>query len=216
MILYLAAAVVGVVLIVFLVLQLTKSSGNNAAGGSPTQSTGTSTAAAPGAAGSGYALTQASKVGAFPLNQAVTRQLTTIATNRWAPVAARIKSSGAGQPGQPVVGIYDLGSVSSYASSTYKGLVFVGYNGTFDPQAVIRLERSALKSSRLVKAGPHGGEMICGYDTSTGKDASECVFVTKTTFGTVEFLEHGSNIKYPGASAIALQVRQAVEVPAKA
>ena len=77
---------------------------------------------------------------------------------------------------------------------------------------MIKLERSNLVSSRVVKAGPHGGEMVCGYNTSGGSDASECVWVTKTTFGEVEFLKGEVPVKYPGASKLALQVRNAVEV----
>jgi len=66
----------------------------------------------------------------------------------------------------------------------------------------------------MVKAGTHGGEMVCGYNTSGGSDASECVWVTKTTFGEVEFLNGQEPVKYPGAADLALQVRNAVEVPA--
>ena len=63
-----------------------------------------------------------------------------------------------------------------------------------------------------MKAGPHRGEMVCGYNTSGGSDASECVWVTKTTFGEVEFLQGQAPMKYPGASKLTLQVRNAVEV----
>ena len=110
-----------------------------------------------------------------------------------------------------VTGIYDTGGSSSYTSSTYQGLVFVGYDGTFDPAAVIKIVRSHLKSSRVVDPGAHGGQMACGYNT-TAADASECVWVTKTTFGVVEFIRDGQTAKQSGASALALKVRQAVEV----
>ena len=56
--------------------------------------------------------------------------------------------------------------------------------------------------------------MVCGYNTSGESDASECVWVTKTTFGEVEFLNGQQPVKYPGASNLALQVRNAVEVQA--
>jgi hypothetical protein len=79
---------------------------------------------------------------------------------------------------------------------------------------VIKLERTVLVSSRVVKPGPHGGQMVCGYNTSGASDASECVWVTKTTFGEVEFLNGQVPVKYPGASNLALQVRNAVEVKA--
>jgi hypothetical protein len=38
------------------------------------------------------------------------------------------------------------------------------------------------------------------------------VWVTKTTFGVVEFIRDGKPAKQSGASALALKVRQAVEV----
>ena len=115
-------------------------------------------------------------------------------------------------PGKAVTGIYDTGRSSDFKSATYQGLVFVGYDGTFDPAAVIKIVRLHLKSSRVVDPGPHGGEMACGYNTTSGAHASECVFVTKTTFGVVEFIKDGEPAKQGGASVLALKVRQAVEV----
>jgi hypothetical protein len=56
--------------------------------------------------------------------------------------------------------------------------------------------------------------MVCGYNTSTGPDASECVWVTPTTLGEVQFLHAATPVKYPGAAALALDVRNAVEVHA--
>ena len=90
-------------------------------------------------------------------------------------------------------------------------MLFVGYDGTFNQAAVISLARAQLKSSRTVKAGPNGGEMVCGYNTSTGSEASECVWVTKTTFGQVDFLAGATPVKYQGAAELALEVRAAVE-----
>ena len=49
-------------------------------------------------------------------------------------------------------------------------MVVVAYDGTFNPDAVIKLEQAKLVSSRAVPAGPHGGKMLCGYNTSTGSD----------------------------------------------
>ena len=45
--------------------------------------------------------------------------------------------------------------------------------------------------------------MMCGYDRSTGSDASECLWVTTSTFGQVEFIEGETPVKYLGASEIA-------------
>ena len=134
--------------------------------------------------------------------------------NQTSSAANEFKAKGAGTLGKGTVGVYDLTSVKSINSSAFKGIIFVGYDGTFNPKTVIKLVRSTLVSSRVVNAGPHGGDMVCGYDTSGGSDASQCVWVTKTTFGEVEFLEGQSMVKYPGASKLALEVRSAVEVHA--
>ena len=210
MALYLAAAVVGVVVIVFLVIQLTKSGANKAAGGSSTPTVG-STVGATGT--NGFVFTQAAKVGtSFPLNKTATRVYTTTAVNAGSAVANEINARGYGKPGKVTVGVYDLTPVASITSSAFRGIAFTGYDGTFNTNSVIRLERSMLVSSRVVKAGPNGGQMVCGYSTSGGSEASECVWVTKTTFGEVEFLNGQVATKYPGASKLALEVRKAVEV----
>lgn len=55
--------------------------------------------------------------------------------------------------------------------------------------------------------------MICGYaTTASGAQASECVWVTKDTFGQVQFIAGQTQVKYPGAAALALKVRDVVEV----
>jgi hypothetical protein len=214
MALYLAAAVIGVVVIVFLVIRLTKSGTDNPATGSSTPSTGATTAAT---GPNVYVFTQAAKVGTstgFALNKTATKVFTPVAVNQSTPIAAQIKTKGYGQLGKFTVGIYDLTPVTSITSSAFKGIAFFGYGGTFNPNSVIKLERTVLVSSRVVKPGPHGGQMVCGYNTSGASDASECVWVTKTTFGEVEFLNGQVPVKYPGASNLALQVRNAVEVKA--
>jgi hypothetical protein len=211
MVLYLAASVVGVVVIVFLVIHLTKTGTNNAAGGSSTPGT-TATAGAQNAA-AGLVLIQATKVGKFPLNKAVTGQVATAARAQSAPIVDAMKANGAGRPGRAVTGVYDLGTVSSL-SSAYKGIVFVGYDGAYKPAAVIKIVRNHLVSSRVVKPGPNGGDMVCGYNTSSGSDASECVFVTKTTFGVVQFIKGEVPVKSPAAYSLTIQVRNAVEVHA--
>ena len=212
MALYLAAAVVGVVVIVFVVVQLTKSGGNKAAAGSSTPSTG-STAATGSNATSGYVFTQAAKVGtSFPLNKAATKAFTPTLVNQSGFITGQIKARDYGEPGKVTVGVYDLAPVTSISSTSFRGIAFTGYDGTFNPKSVINLMRSTLVSSRVVNPGPHGGEMVCGYDTSGGPEASECVFVTETTFGQVHFLEGQVAVKYPDASKLALEVRNAVEV----
>ena len=211
MVLYLASSVVGVVLIVFLVIHLTQSgTSTTGATGSATPSTG---ATATAGADVKYGLTTPAKIGDFPLNSVATKAFATVAEEQATPVVNEIKARGAGHPGSSFFAMYDLGSSTNIASSSYKGVAFVGYDGTFNPAAVIKFEKTQLKSSRMVKAGPHGGEMMCGYNTSSGAEASECLWVTPHTFGQVEFIEDQVPVKYQGASAIALEIRDAVEVP---
>jgi hypothetical protein len=213
MVLYLAASVIGVAAIVFLVVHLTNSGGGNAASGSSTP-TGGATAGGGANGANGYVFTQAASVGTFPLNKAVTKEVSAAARAQSSTVASALKAKKAGTPGQSVTGVYDTGQVTTLTSSAYKGIVFIGYDGTFDPAAVIKIVRSHLVSSRVVPPGPHGGQMVCGYNTSTGTEVSECVWVTKTTFGIVEFIKGGRPVKQGGAPALTLKVRQAVEVKA--
>jgi hypothetical protein len=211
MILYLLGALLGVALIVLLVVHLTTSGSNPAAGS--TSSPGTSSGATAGTA-SAFAFTKAAKVGVFPLNAAATRAYASAAKHDAAPVAHAIKVSGAGQPGRELVAVYDLSQVTAVTVGDFKAIRFVGFDGTFNPDAVITYMKTELTSTRTVNPGPHGGKMVCGYNASSGTRASECVWVTPTTFGLVKFYVGQSAVKYPGASAIALQVRSAVEVKA--
>ena len=79
----------------------------------------------------------------------------------------------------------------------------------------MNLIQKNLKSSRVVNAGPHGGKMVCGYNTSNNSVASECVWATTTTFGIVEYFNHGQPAKVGNASRLALKVRAAVEARAQ-
>jgi hypothetical protein len=209
MVLYLLASVVGVVVIVLLVVHLTKTGTNTPAAGSSTPAS-TSTA---GTQGSVYVLAAAPSAGSYKLNAAATRDYSRQAKNQIASVVDQIRASGAGRSRGDVVAVYDLGSVTSPSSPDFKAVAFVGFEGTFNPAAVIRYEQTQLVSTRIVSAGRNGGEMMCGYNRSTGSDASECLWVTKTTFGQVEFIVGQTLVKYPGAPDIALTVRQAVETP---
>ena len=212
MILIPVAAAVAVVAIVLGAVYLTKGGKGTPSTSSSSPGTGTTAVGGPNGTGS-YVLTQAPKVGAFPLNKAATKAAAPLVQQQTGTVGHALKAKKAGVPGKAVTAIYDTGGNTDFKSGTYQGLVFVGYDGTFDPAAVIKIVRSHLKSSRIVDPGPHGGEMACGYNTTTpGDDASECVWVTKTTFGVVEFVKDGKTAKQPGASALALKVRQAVEV----
>jgi hypothetical protein len=113
-----------------------------------------------------------------------------------------------------IVAMYDLTPVTNPSATNFEAISFLGYLGTFNENAVIAFERTQLRSSRIVAAGPHGGKMICGYATAAGAEASECVWVTKYTFGEVQFIVGPSAVKFPGSAALALKVREVVEVPA--
>jgi len=211
MVLYLAAAVIGVAAIVFLVVHMTKNSGGSAASGTSTPSTG-----APAAAGPHYVVIQAGHVGTYPLNQQAASQASAAMKSQWAPITSKLASAGAGQPTKSVLAIYNMGTSSSVTSPGYKGLVFVGYDGTFNPANVIKLVQKNLVSTRVVvDAGPHGGKMMCGYNTAGGAEASECVWATTTTVGIVEYYNHGHPAKVAGFGKLALQVRDAVEARAQ-
>ena len=212
MVLYLAAAVIGVVAIVYFVVHMTKNSGSTSASGTSTPSA-TSPAAG---AGPHYVFKLAGDVGRYPLNQQAVSQLSAQMKGQSAPITNKLASSGAGTPAKSVVGIYDMGTSSSLTSPSYKGLVFVGYDGTFTPANVIKLVQKNLVSTRVVvDAGPHGGQMMCGYNTVSGAAASECVWATKTTVGIVEFYNHGHPAKVAGFGKLALEVRDAVEARAQ-
>jgi hypothetical protein len=215
MIVYLVGAVLGVALIVLLVIHMTKTGSNTAAGSTSSPSTSTSPSAAAGTA-SGLVLTQAAKAGTHPLNATATRDYTKVADEQAVPIAAAIKARGAGHTSKELVAVYDLSSVSSVAASDFRAIGFVGFDGTFNPDAVIKYMKTQLASTRTVNPGQHGGKMICGYNTSTGTEASECLWVTPTTFGMVDFIVGQAEVKYPGASNLALEVRNAVEVNASA
>ena len=210
-VLYLAAAVIGVAAIVFLVIHVAKGGSSTASG----TSTPGATTTAGAAAGQGFVLRQAAAVGKYPLNKPGSTVIASGIKGATANVVKKMASAGAGRPGKPVVGVYDMGASNSFKSASYKGLMFVGYDGTFNPAKLMNLVRKNLKSSRVVNAGPHGGQMICGYDTSSGSSVSECAWATATTFGTVGFVNHGQLAKIPGAPKFALKVRDTVEVRAQ-
>ena len=210
MVLYLAAAVIGVAVIVYLVIHLAKSGSGNAASGTSTPG---STATA--AAGQVYVLRQAASVGQYPLNKPGATLIASGLKGANSNIIKKMASTGAGKPGKSVIGVYDMGRSTSLESSSYKGLMFIGYDGTFNPTKLMNLVQSNLKSSRVVNAGPHGGKMVCGYDTSSGSEVSECVWATKTTFGTVGFFDGGQPAKISGAPKLALKVRAAVEARAQ-
>jgi hypothetical protein len=186
--------------------------GSNTASGTSTPG---ATATAGGGAGQGFVLRQVAVVGKYPLNKPGSTAIAAGIKGATANVVKKMAAAGAGTPGKPVVGVYDMGKSNSFKSASYKGLMVVGYDGTFNPTKLMNLVRKNLKSSRVVNVGPHGGQMVCGYDTSSGSPVSECAWATTTTFGTVGFVNHGHLAKIAGAPGLALKARDAVEVRAQ-
>jgi hypothetical protein len=211
MVLYLLSSVVGVVVIVLLVVHLTKTGTNSAAGGGSTPGTTSTPTAGPA---SQYALTAVADAGPYKLNATATRSLSQGMKAGLASLGSVLKARGGGRTSKDVVAVYNLGSVTDPSASDFKAIDFFGYDGTFNPPAVIKFEQTQLTSTRMVNAGPHLGQMMCGYSRSNGSDVSSCFWVTKSTFGMVDFVVGGTPVKYKGASNIALTVRDAVEVPA--
>jgi hypothetical protein len=214
MVLYLTAATVGVAAIVFLVIHLAKSGSNTASGTSTTGATPTAAGGGQGS-GQGYVLHQAASVGKYPLNKTAVSQVSGAITTATSKITSKMAATGSGKPGKSVIGIYDMGPTTSLLAPSYKGLVFVGYNGTFNPANLMNLIQKNLKSSRAVNPGAHGGKMVCGYNTTNGAVASECAWATSTTFGVVEYFNHGAPAKVGGAPKLALKVRDAVEARAQ-
>jgi predicted lipoprotein with Yx(FWY)xxD motif len=209
MVLYLLASVVGVVVIVLLVVHLTKSGSNNPAAGSSTNGTNT-----PAAGPVSYVFKTPDSVGQFKLNQSATRTFAQANRAGLTALASELKNGGEGRASKDVVAVYDLSSVTDPTASDFRAVQFTGYEGTFNQAKVIAFEKTQLISTRMVPTGPHLGEMICGYNHENDTDTSACVWVTNSTLGMVDFVIGDTQVKYNGASSIALAVRDAVEVPA--
>jgi len=82
-----------------------------------------------------------------------------------------------------VFGIYDLRPATGKRAAPV--VVFSGYNGTFNPQAVIHTESEGTKGAKVfaVAAGPHGGSAVCLSSGSGASAGGACIWATDTTFG---------------------------------
>ena len=158
MILYLAGAVIGVVLIVLLVVHLSKSGSGTGTAGTPTGSS-----SAPSATGTAvkYTLTAPAMAGPYQLNPTATKDFSNRGERRAALAAQQIKPM-ARVPGHERLRRVRPQRGPGILSFDFKAVEFVGYDGTFDPQAVIKYEKTQLVSISMVNPGPHGGEMMCG------------------------------------------------------
>ncbi len=104
------------------------------------------------------------------------------ATSTAATIEQTAVNGGAGAAaGSPVA--------ASYTLPDEQTIEFVGYQGTFNPTAVMANLKSYGSSEATYPAGPHGGELACANTTATASTPSGavCVWVTKSTLGFTEF-----------------------------
>ena len=179
-----------------------KPSGNSnpsaSAGSTPTTSASTpasSPAAAPkttsGASKAGTGAGSATAAGAYVLSAPSTAagypigsdpHFLTTATSTVATIEQTAVKGGAGTAaGSPVS--------ASYTLPDEQTIEFVGYQGTFNPAAVMANLKSYGSSEATYPAGPNGGELACANTTATASTPSGavCVWVTKSTLGFTEF-----------------------------
>jgi len=196
---------------VLLVVHLAKSGTGNAGASGTSTPTGSSSAPSATASTTKYTLSAPGTAGPYQKNTTATTDFAKFAQNRAALVMQQIKSRGAGTPGSNVFAVYGLND-EPVSSADFKAVEFVGYDGTFDPTKVIAYEKTQLKSASTVSPGPHGGQMTCGVATSGGSQYTECVWVTSTTFGEVDFVVGQSLATFTGnPSVITMNIRGAVE-----
>ncbi|MGH3420103.1 MAG: AMP-binding protein, partial [Streptosporangiaceae bacterium] len=108
MILYLAGAVIGVVLIVLLVVHLTKNAPSTPAAGAGSTPTGSSSAPTASASKVKYTLITPVTTGTYQLNTTATTDFSQAGKTRAAAVVQQLKAHGAGTPGKSVFGVYGL------------------------------------------------------------------------------------------------------------
>jgi hypothetical protein len=86
-----------------------------------------------------------------------------------------------GRARSDVFGIYDLKPAAP--GHVAPVVIFSGYDGTFNPQAVIRTESQGTGAKVTpVAVGPHGGSAVC-VSSGTGANAGgACIWATDTTY----------------------------------
>ena len=185
-----------------------KPSGNNspAASAGSTPTTAASTPASSPAAGTPKSTSGASKAGtgagsatsagAYVLSTPSTAagypigsdpHFLATATSTAATIEQTAVNGGAGTAaGSPVSASYTLPDAQT--------IEFVGYQGTFNPTAVMANLKSYGSSEATYPAGPNGGELACANTPATASTPSGgvCVWVTKSTLGFTEFFTQAS------------------------
>ena len=115
-----------------------------------------------------------------------------------------------------VTSLHNYGHLSSTVSAIYtlgssQAVGFVGFNGTFKVQVVLKSANGLKVTS--VSAGPHGGTAECGVAITE----TICQWATGSTVGIVVIIPTGSSANTESAAAagrLMLKVRDQVEKPA--
>jgi hypothetical protein len=206
-IIYSVAAVVSVLIIVFGVIYLTHKGGSTtpSARSTPTESAGTGQTSGTGLAS--YAVAAPAQVGAFTeLTQLSTATQATY-TGEKQSIFANLEKKGVGHATSVIAAYYKDGSSKRFQ--------FVGYNGTFTPATALKVEKTLLIDTHMATAGPHGGEMMCGYVDGATK-GSACIWATTTDIGVVELQSSdGTPVVQSGFFKTVLKLRaDGLETPA--
>jgi hypothetical protein len=115
-----------------------------------------------------------------------------------------------------VTSLHNYGHLDSTVSSIYtlgssQAVGFIGFNGTFNVQVVLKSANGLKVSS--VSAGPHGGVAECGTSTLE----TICQWSTGTTVGILVIIPDGTSANSESVSAadkLMIKVRDDVEKPA--
>jgi hypothetical protein len=96
-------------------------------------------------------------------------------------------------------------------------VILAGYNGTFDPSAVLAKAESHAKGTKVATAaaGPHGGSAFCGTSGAGASASGVCFWVTPTTYAVVTEIGAGAKT-VSGLPALMVKMRADVEVRAEA
>jgi hypothetical protein len=109
-----------------------------------------------------------------------------------------------------VFGVYDLRAATAKRAAPV--VVFSGYNGTFNPRAVIHTESQGTGAKVFaVAAGPHGGSAVCLSSGSGARTGGACIWATDTTFGALFESQTGSQA-VNSLPSLMIKMRANVEV----
>jgi len=92
----------------------------------------------------------------------------------------------------------------------YRSVTFVGFEGTFEPAAVVSVLLAGQGTPRSVPPGPHGGVMTC----ATQYRSQTCVWATPTTVGEMQVIDTTGELVGANTGVNAIRIRDALELPA--